>query len=518
MGIRPADDLRPGVAGKVDREAVERVLRFWTLLRHTKGRWAGRAFELLPWQRRVLEQLFGTVRPDGTRQYRVAYVSVPRKNGKSTFAAGVALYLLLADREPEAEVYSVAADRDQAAIVFSTARSMVEASPELRRRVRIYRRALEVPRTGSVYRVLSSDAPTKHGLNPHGVVFDELHAQPNRELWDVMLTSMGARQQPMLVALTTAGYDRESICYEVYDYAKRVLAGAIDDPSMYAVIYEADEGADWRDPAVWRAANPSLGHTVTEEYLRQEARRAEASPGYQNTFRRLYLNQWVQQYTRWLDLAVWDRCAAVLDESALVGRPCWAGLDLSSTTDLTAWALLWDLGEHLYLRVRHWVPEARVHDPSNRFRTQYEVWAREGWLRVTPGRTVDYDLVVRDIEQDAAKFAVRSVAIDRLFQGAHVATLLERAGLVVYGMGQGFMAMSGPTKEFERLLLSGKLLVEPNPVMRWQADNVVVKFDPAGNMRPTKQGSQGAIDGIVAAIMAVDRWMRSSQQHEVVLL
>jgi phage terminase large subunit-like protein len=257
---------------------------------HVKGEWAGQKLELQPWQREIIDPLFGTVAKDGRRQYRTALIGIPRKAGKSTLGAALALRLLFRDGEPGAEVYSAAADRDQAAIVFEIARGMVEANAGMAKLAKVYRRSIVVPRTGSTYKVLSADAYTKHGLSPHGVIFDELHAQPNRELWDVLTTGQGARRQPLTIAITTAGYDRESICWELYDYGRKVQAGVIDDPTFFFRWWGVEADEDWEDEEVWERAQPNLGISVSREFLRSEARQAKHQPARQNTFRRLYLN------------------------------------------------------------------------------------------------------------------------------------------------------------------------------------------------------------------------------------
>src|SRR5437867_9476418 len=324
-----------------DEEAAERACSFFEdMLVHVKGEWAGQPFVLEPWQRDIARSLFGWKRRDGTRRYRIAYIEVPKKNGKSTLVAGIGLYLLTADGEQGGEVYSAAADREQAAIVFSTAKSVVQASPELAARCETYHRSIVVPRTGSSYKVLSADVPTKHGLNPSGILFDELHAQPNRELWETLVTGGAARRQPLVVAITTAGYDRQSICYELHDHAVKVRDGIIHDDAFLPVIYAADEAGDWTDPKVWKKANPSLGVSVKVDFIREECERAKENPRKQNSFRRLHLNQWTEQSTRWIDMGVWAECAGAVDAEALQGRICYAGLDLSSTTDLSAFVLL----------------------------------------------------------------------------------------------------------------------------------------------------------------------------------
>ena len=295
-----------------DREEAERAVDFFSrFLTHIKGEWAGRPLKLSPWQAdEVIRPLFGWRRPDGTRRYRMAYIEVPRKQGKSTLGAGIGLYLTFADGEPGAEIYSAASDRDQAAIVFDLGRQMVEQSPNLLKRSETYRRSIVVPATASSYKVLSAEAYSKHGLNAHGIIFDELHAQPNRDLWDVLTTSTGARRQPLVVAITTAGWDRNSICWEQHEYAERVRDGIIEDPTFLPVLYNA-EGLDWQTPEAWAKACPSLGVTVQPEFLAAECKKAQEIPGFQNTFRRLYLNEWTQQAARWLDMATWDECAGL---------------------------------------------------------------------------------------------------------------------------------------------------------------------------------------------------------------
>ncbi len=498
-----------------DEEAAQRAVSFFEgYLRHSKGKWAGYNFELLPWQKRIIGDVFGWKRPDGLRRYRTVYIEVPRKAGKSTLAAGIALYLLFADGEPGAEIYSAAVDRAQAAIVFETAKQMVLASVALKKRAQIYKRSIVVPPTGSSYHVLSADAPSKHGLNAHGIIFDELHAQPNRELWDVLTTSTGAREQPLIVAITTAGYDRQSICWEQHEYALKVRDGIIQDPTFYPAVFAADEEDDWTKPEAWRKANPSLGVTVKEGFYEQEVKKALEMPSYENTVKRLYLNIWTQQVDRWISLQLWDENAGLVVEDELKGRLCYGGLDLSSVSDVTAWVLVFpheDGPEMADILARFWVPEARLYDTQNRYRAQYQAWAKGGWIKTTPGGAVDYSFIKKQILQDAQAFRLVDLNIDRLFQAHQLATELADEGLTVVGMGQGFISMAAPMKELERRLLARKLRHGGNPVLRWMADNVAVKQDPAGNLKPDKASSQGKIDGIVALVMALDRAMR----HEV---
>lgn len=443
-----------------------------------------------------------------SRLYLAGRSMIPTHN--STLAAAIGLYLLF-EGEPGAEVYSAAADREQASIVFEQAKAMVEGSPELAGVTQTFRRSITLPRWNASYKVLSADAPTKHGLNAHGIVFDELHAQPNRDLWDVLTTSTGARSEPLVVAITTAGYDRESICYELHEYALKVRDGVIEDDSFYPVIFAAEEADEWDSQETWHKANPSLGITVQPEFYQSEARRAHEMPAYQNTFRRLYLNQWTQQHTRWIDLHLWDDNEGEIDESALISRDGYGGLDLASVSDMTAWSMVFprpDDPEFIDVISRFWVPEARLNDSSNRYRDQYRTWAQQGWLNVTPGDATDYSFVRDQILRDVERFRIVDVNVDRLFQAHQLAAELESEGLTIFGMGQGFMSMATPVSEFHRRLLNRKINHGGNPVLRWMADGVVVRQDPAGNLKLDKAQSQTKIDGIVALVMALDRQMR----------
>lgn len=502
-----------------ERAAKIAVAFFEGVLRHTKGEWAGTTFKLPPWQRKIVRDLFGWKRIDGTRRYRTAYIEIPRKNGKSTLCAGLALFLLFADAEPAADIFSAAADRDQAAIVFDTAKAMFASSPELEELGRAYKRVIITHDvTPSVYRVLSADAFTKHGLNAHGIIFDELHAQPTRELWDVLTTSTGARRQPMTIAITTAGYDRESICWEQHEYARQVLNGTIDDPTFYACIYAADDGDDWTDERVWAKANPNLNISVKLDYLRTECKRALMSPAYQNTFRRLHLNQWTQQETRWLDLNAWDACGQAFDANLLDGAPCYGGLDLASNSDIAAFVLDFpsESGEdelHTWVPF-FWVPADNLVERARRDRVPYDAWARQGLIETTPGDVIDYDFIAAKIEALSVRYNIREIAFDR-WGAFQISSRLSGAGLTMVGFGQGFQSMSPPTKDLLRLVLSRKLRHGGNPVLRWMADNLVVTQDPAGNVKPNKSKSREKIDGIVAGVMALDRAVRHNSAGSV---
>lgn len=493
---------KPGFS--FDKKAAQRAVDVFRSLKHTKGEWAGKSFIPEPWQHDVIWKVFGSMRADGNRQYRIVYIEVPRKNGKSTLAAGFGCVLLYSDGEPGAEVYSCAADRDQAAIVFEQAKQMVLAHEEFGPASEVYRRSIVYTAKQRTWKVLSADAPTKHGLNAHGIIFDELHAQPNRELWDVMTTSTGARRQPLIVAITTAGWDRHSICWELHNYACKVRDGIIQDDSFLPVIFAADEKDDWTDPATHKKANPSYGITVKADYLVAECERAKMSPAYQNTFRRLHLDQWTEQADRWIDMTLWDANNTVPDLAALKGQPCYAGLDLSTTTDLTALVLVFPRENGFDVIPHFWAPRERIHQRSTRDRVPYEQWHDEGLLVATPGDVVDYAFVRQQVLDIMAQYDLRELAFDP-WNATQLATQLSEEGVTMVEVRQGFGSLSAPTKELMTLLLAKKIRHGGHPILRWNASNVAVKQDPAGNLKPDKSQSTERIDGIVALIMAISR-------------
>ena len=513
---RHARDLEDGPARGLhfDRAAAEHVLQFFGFLKHSKGEWRGQSFRLGPWQQFLLWDLFGWKRADGMRRYRMAYVECPRKNGKTTILAAIGLYLLVADGEPGAEIFSAATKRDQAIIAHSEATRMVKASPALSRMVRVYKNNLNIEATASKYEPLGADADTMDGLNVHGALIDELHAHKTRDVVDVLETATGARRQPLLFEITTAGYDRQSICWEHHEYSRQVLEGAIHDDSWFAFIACADEADDWTAPETWVKANPNYGVSVKPDDLARKAAKAKHLPAAQNAFKRLHLNLWTQQSDRWIDVALWNENAGAVVEAELEGRLCYGGLDLSSVSDLTAWVLVFphdDDPETVDILARFWCPEAKLTDDGNRYAAQYQAWAQQGWLRTTPGTAVDYGFVKKQVLEDAGRFQLVDLNIDRLFQAYGVSQELQDEGLTVYGMGQGFMSFAPLTKEFEKRLLLKKLHHGRNPILTWMADNVAVSQDPAGNLKPDKAASQGKIDGIVALLMAMDRAMRQEK-------
>ena len=485
------------------------------LLVHIKGEWAGKPFNLEPWEEKIVRDIFGWKREDGTRRYRTAFVAVPRKNGKSLLASAIALYMLIADGEPGAEIYSCAADKDQARIVFDVAKKMVEASPYLKNEATPFHSSILYPDANAVYRVLSADAPRQHGLNPHAVIFDEVHTQPNRELVDVMDTAMGARRQPLMFYITTAGYDRESICYELWEKAQRIIDGIEKDDSFYPVIYAADPDDDWTTEAVWKKANPNYGISIKPEFLEAKCAQAKQSPGYQNTFKRLYLNIWTSQETRWLPMEAWNLCGEPFSAKMLEGSACYGGLDLASSSDIASLSLVFpnEPGEEeaFFILPFFWVPGEKLLDRGFKDRVNYEFWVKEGLMTATPGNVIDYTHIIKDIEGLYERFNIKEIAFDR-WGAIQMSQTLEGMGIQMIGFGQGYVSMSTPTKELLRMTLDKRIHHGGNKVLNWMADNVMVTMDAAGNVKPDKSKSRNKIDGIVATIMGLDRAIRNSQK------
>ena len=437
-----------------DKEAADFAVNFIQCLCHTKGTWAGKPFELIDWQEQIIRDLFGILKPNGYRQFNTAYIEIPKKQGKSELAASVALLLCCGDGEERAEVYGCAADRQQASIVFEVAADMVRMCPALNRRVKILasqKRIIYQP-TISFYQVLSAEAYSKHGFNIHGVVFDELHTQPNRKLFDVMTKGSGdARMQPLYFLITTAGTDTNSICYETHQKAKDILEGRKIDPTFYPVIYGADEGDDWTDPKIWKKANPSLDITVGMDKVKAACESAKQNPGEENSFRQLRLNQWVKQAVRWMSMEKWDQCAFAVNEEELEGRVCYGGLDLSSTTDtdITAFVLVFpplDEEDKFQLLPYFWIPEETLDLRVRRDHVPYDVWERQGFLQTTEGNVVHYGYIEKFIERLGERFNIREIAFDR-WGAVQMVQNLEGMGFTVVPFGQGFKDMSPPTKE-----------------------------------------------------------------------
>jgi len=495
-----------------DAKAAQVVIAFFSLLKHSKGEWAGRPVTLEPWQQFVLASIFGWKRADGTRRFRTAILEVARKNGKTTMAAGVGLYLLVADGEPGAEVYSAATKRDQARLSHGEATRMVKASPQLRREVRIFKDNIHIVDTASKFEPLGADADTMDGLNVHGAIIDEIHAHKSRDTWDLLETATGARRQPLMFGISTSGFDRQSLFFSQHEYTEKVLQGVVEDDSWFGIAYTIDEGDDWQDEKNWEKANPNLGVAKKWDDMRRKAARAREMPSAQNAFMRLELDIWTHSETKWVNLEHWRACGKAVDEHGLRGRTCYGGLDLSSNTDTSALVLVFPPqteDDDYVVLCRFWIPEESMHERVRRDRVPYDVWVRQGFVTATPGNVIDYDWILDQIYEDASTFDVKELAFDRWGATKIQTELMELFGEeFLVGFGQGFLGMSAPMKELEKLILGHQMAHGNNPVLTWMADNLVAREDPAGNIKPDKEKSTEKIDGMVALIMALDRATR----------
>ena len=448
-----------------------------------------------------------------SHQYLAGRSMVPTHN--SELAAAVALYLLYADNEPSAEVYGAAADRQQASIVFDVANQMVRMTPALMKRSKIMgatKRIVNYSNAG-FYQVLSAEVGTKHGLNVSGLVLEDVHAQPNRKRYDDLTRgTCDPREQPLFFLITTAGTEKESICYELHTKAVDILAGRKVDPTFYPVVFGLTDEDDWHDEKNWYKANPSLGQTIQIDRVRDAYREALQNPAEENVFKQLRLNMWVSSLTRFIPEQIFDLGNIPIDMEALKGRDCYGGLDLSSTGDITAFVLIFpprNEDEKYILLPFFWIPEETIPLRVRRGSVPYDVWQKQGYLLATEGNVIHYGFIEKFIEKLGETYHILEIAFDR-WGAVQMVQNLEGMGFTVVPFGQGFKDMSPPTKEFYKLLMEGKIIHGGNPVLRWMAGNVVVETDPAENIKPTKAKSPEKIDGIVASIMALDRCVRNA--------
>ncbi|HEM3666715.1 TPA: terminase large subunit [Streptococcus suis] len=496
-----------------DKAKADRAVTFINNLSHTKGKWTGKRFDLLPWQEQIVRDLFGIVKEDGNRQFLTAYIEIPKKNGKSELAAAIALYLLYADNEASAEVYGAACDRNQASIVFDVAKQMVQMSRPLEKRSKIMgatKRIVNYSNAG-FYQVLSAETGTKHGLNVSGLVFDEIHAQPNRHLYDVLTKGSGdAREQPLFFIITTAGTDRNSICYELHTKALDILNGRKKDTSFYPVVYGLSDEDDWNDEDNWLKANPSLGHTIGIDRVREAYQQALDNPAEENVFKQLRLNMWTSSSVAWIPEHVYAKGNDPIQYESLKGRSCYAGLDLSSTSDITAFVLVFPprFEEENYIVLPFfWLPEDTLELRCRRDHVLYDVWERQGYIKTTEGNVVHYGFIEKFIEHLSEIYHIKEIAYDR-WNATQMVQNLEGMGLTMVPFGQGYKDMSPPSKELYKLMMEGKIQHGGHPVLKWMGQNVVMRQDPAGNIKPDKEKSVEKIDGIVALIMGLDRCIR----------
>lgn len=516
---------------RYDKARADRAVGFFEkILVHTKGRYAGVPFILTPWQRNIVTEIFGTVAHDSqydewVRQYRLAWIELARKNGKSELLSGFALLGLCADDEESAEVYSVAVDRDQAAMVYAVAKRMVELSPILSNRLEIIdsRRRIIDPKTNSFYQVLPGDAGGALGTNPSMVLFDEVLTQRDRHLWDAMRQGFGTRKQPIMIAATTAAYTSAAFALEEHEYGKRLVADPLLDHSRYVFQRNVDVDWDWEDEGHaayvddqgvfheatgWHWANPALGDFLNINNLRSEAVEAKSKPTAQNSFRVFRLNQWVSQANRWLDMSVWRANGNIkVMREALKGRPCYGGLDLASVSDFTAWVLVFPGSptdpdaEGVTVLPHFFIPRPAV-EKRAAMQTHFELWEREGFITVTEGQVTNYDDVERHVFQDGEDFLIRGFGYDP-WNATQVVTHIEDRGLLGVKVPQSNARLNDPAKRLESLLAEHAFYHGGNPVLEWQADNVELDATPEGLIKPSKSKSGDKIDGIAATLNAL---------------
>lgn len=503
----PSDELAIEQGCYFDEEAGAFVCDFIEVFcKQSKGKWSGKPITLLDWQRDLIMRLFGWMKADGKRRFRRCYVEVAKKNGKSTLVSALTLYLILADGEGAPEVYLNACDRNQARIVFDEAARMVRSSPELSQRLQPIdtRHRIVSPSNNGVIIANSADAPNKDGLNPSAVIFDELHRQPNTSLWDVFEYAAAAREQPLTISITTAGEDDAGVWHEQRNYSEQVNRGEVPDVTHLGVVYRADPAADLDAPDTWRAANPSLGVTISEEDFARELAEARETPRKLAGFMRLRLNVISSSDVVFIPAEQWEACsgpAVIIPKFR--GKACWMGGDLSTTTDLTATATIFgDIESGFDVLMRFWLPEENIIGAERRDRQNYRYWVRQGYLKLTEGNVIDYESVRAEVNDQAAEFDLRKLSLDP-YNATQLGLNLQNDGIAVEFLRQGYLSVSPPTKELERLVLSRKLRHGGNPILKWMASNAVASRDEADNVKLSKKKSRCRIDGMSALVNAI---------------
>jgi phage terminase large subunit-like protein len=490
--------------GYYDAEKAEKPIRFIeNLCVHTKGELAGKPLILQDWVKEHIRKVFGTMTPEGYRQYKILYIEVPRKNAKSTIVQGLGLYMMSGDGEGGSEVYVAAGDKEQARIIFNGCKQIVDVSPKMAKAgMRTFRDSITYK--DSFLKVISAEAYSKHGFNAHCAIIDELHVQPNAELYDVLSTSVGARTQPLMILITTAGV-RGTFAETMHNYAKKVINGHIADDEFYGVIYAADPNDDPFDEATWIKANPGYGVTVRKEYFKGKAVRAKNEPSFLNTFKQLHLDIWTNVANDWIDPYTYDKSGSgwngTIDD--LSGRTCYGGLDLSSTKDLTAYVLLFPLDDGYFAVLPHFfLPEESLQKKNRLENSNYGTWVEQGLITATPGNTVDYDYLEKHILESKEKYNVVDIGYDSWNSSQTVVNLLNQ-NVMMNKIIQGFRSLSQPTKDLEKIIVSGKFVHFDNAPLKWQFGNVVISQDAAGNIKADKERSKDKIDGVAATVNAM---------------
>ena len=495
-----------------DRKAASRAINFIQKLKHTKGVWAGQRFKLEPWQQFIIWNIFGWMNADGTRRFRYAYIEISRKNGKTMLSASTGLLMLFADGESRAEVYSAATVKDQAKLCFSDAVAIVKAT-DLKNYLTPYRNSITYELKGGTMKPLSSDYGTHDGLSPSCAIIDEFHAHKDSGMFDVLKSAFGARRQPLMFIITTAGFNKAGVCYAYRDNVIKVLRGVNIDDSLFGIIYTQDSKEEWEDPKMWIKSNPNLGVSVSAEYLADQVKDAKNRPEAVRNVLTKNFNLWVDAERTWILDEKWMQCIGTTPLESLRGCECWGGLDLSNVSDITAFVLIFHENDKFQLVPLFWIPEEKMQEKIRKENINYDRWVAEGYVKVTSGNVIDYEFVKADILRTIAEYNLHSSAYDR-WNSSQTIIDLQNEGMECNPFGQGYGSMSAPTKEFEKLVLTEKIEHFGNPVLRWMLSSTVVMTDPAGNIKPDKAKSAQKIDGIVASIMALGEWMTAQADED----
>tara|TARA_R110000751_G_scaffold275842_1_gene376770 strand:+ start:84 stop:1625 length:1542 start_codon:yes stop_codon:yes gene_type:complete len=481
------------------KKSISFIEKFCT---HTKGDLSGKPLLLEPFQKKIVGDLFGWKnKKTKLRRYKVALIQLPRKNGKTTLAASIILYVLFSGERGN-ELYAAAGSRGQANIIFSICADMVRQNKHLSERAKVFRSSIVNESKGNFFKSISAESSTAHGFNAGFVLMDELHVQKNPELYQTLLTSQGARTQPLFISITTSGYDKNSIGYEVYNYAKKVQDKVILDEAFYSCIFEASKDDPLDDEKTWIKANPNYGVSLRKDYMERESKRAMEVPSYRNTFLRLHLNIWTDSQTAWLSHEEWMACHQDFDYSTLDNMQCWGGLDLGSTRDLTCLTLLFNVDGKFVFIPYIFIPEENAKKRSARDGVDYVAWLRDGHIFGTPGDVADYSFIRKKINDLSKKYRIQSICYDR-WNASQLVIDLQNDGATLDPFGQGFVSMSMPTKTLEAEILSKNIIHNNNPCMNWCLSNVALQEDGAGNIKVAKNKSKEKVDPVVALVMAL---------------
>jgi len=517
---RQENDLKKGPDRGLffcEESARRPLILFRDYLKHSKGEWSGQPIDLEPWQCWIIACVFGWKNQDtDKRRFRTVYDEVARKNGKTTRLSGIGNYGLTKDNEGGPEIYAAATKREQSRILFDEACRMIKQSVPLRRRLDVRQHRINNPANFGKFEPLSADGQTMDGLNPHFALVDELHAHKTSEVWDVLKSAFGSRSQPLLWAITTAGFNKNGICYEVRDYAIKVLEGIVDDDSFFSIIYTLDDGDDWQNEDNWIKANPNLGVSVGIDYLREQARQAVVMPTAKINFFTKHLNIWVTGATAWCNMEYWISCSADYKPDEIKETvSVYLGLDLASVSDIASIGGIAVMPDGRWLTFgKHYLPEEAVDNNIRKSTIPFRKWHEQGWLTLTPGNVIDFNFIKADILSLMERFPVKEIAFDRWNSSQLVNDLLDvDAPMVAFGMG--YASMNAPMKELERRYLAKEIAHPNDPVLNWAMSNVVADQDPAGNIKPAKNKSTEKIDPAVALMMAVGRAMLTAEEEPV---